>query len=56
MGCGEQCPVVPGVPILDWPLPDPKGKGVEAVRGIRDEVERRVRGLLAEKKWLGSGR
>src|SRR6185503_13146034 len=56
MGCGETCPVIPGVPILDWPLPDPKGKGLEAVRPIRDDVARLVGGLLAEKGWSRAAR
>lgn len=51
MGCGESCPYVPGVPILDWPLPDPKGQGIEPVRLIRDEVESRVRSFVAEHGW-----
>ena len=51
MGCGESCPYVPGVPILDWPLPDPKGQGIEPVRVIRDEVESRVRALVKEHGW-----
>jgi arsenate reductase len=42
MGCGDECPFVPGLKRDDWPLPDPKGKGIEQVRQIRDEVERRV--------------
>jgi arsenate reductase (thioredoxin) len=48
MGCGDACPVLPGKRYLDWELEDPAGKGVEAVRPIRDEIERRVRGLLDE--------
>ena len=48
MGCGDTCPVLPGKQYVDWPLPDPAGKGVDAVRPIRDEIEQRVRGLLAE--------
>jgi arsenate reductase len=48
MGCGDTCPVFPGKQYLDWKLDDPAGQGVEAVRPIRDEIERRVRGLLAE--------
>ena len=51
MGCGENCPYVPGVPILDWPLPDPKGQGIEPVRVIRDEVESRVRVFVRQKAW-----
>ncbi|MFF8930947.1 arsenate reductase ArsC [Streptomyces longwoodensis] len=46
MGCGDTCPVFPGKRYLDWELPDPAGQGVEAVRPIRDEIERRVRGLV----------
>ncbi|WP_435175884.1 arsenate reductase ArsC [Actinacidiphila sp. bgisy145] len=48
MGCGDACPVFPGKRYLDWALPDPAGRGVAAVRPIRDEIERRVRRLLAE--------
>ncbi|MFE7565508.1 arsenate reductase ArsC [Streptomyces sp. NPDC057539] len=48
MGCGDTCPVFPGKRYLDWKLDDPAGQGVDAVRPIRDEIERRVRGLLAE--------
>src|SRR6188768_1539486 len=51
MGCGESCPYIPGVPVLDWPLADPKGQGIEPVRVIRDEVETRVRALVKEKGW-----
>ena len=48
MGCGDACPYVPGLRIDDWPLEDPKGKPVERVREIRDEVRRRVEHLLRE--------
>ncbi|MFF0223244.1 arsenate reductase ArsC [Streptomyces sp. NPDC004629] len=48
MGCGDTCPVFPGKRYLDWQLADPAGRGVDAVRPIRDEIEQRVRGLLAE--------
>jgi arsenate reductase len=48
MGCGDACPVFPGKRYLDWELDDPAGRSLEAVRPIRDEIERRVRGLLAE--------
>ncbi|MGO9178453.1 MAG: arsenate reductase ArsC [Candidatus Limnocylindrales bacterium] len=48
MGCGDACPVYPGKRYLDWELDDPAGQPLEAVRPIRDEIERRVRGLLAE--------
>ncbi|WP_031063746.1 arsenate reductase ArsC [Streptomyces sp. NRRL WC-3742] len=48
MGCGDACPYFPGKRYLDWKLDDPAGQGVDAVRPIRDEIERRVRGLLAD--------
>lgn len=48
MGCGDTCPFVPGKRYLDWPLEDPKGLGVEAVRPIRDEIKKRVEGLLKD--------
>jgi len=48
MGCGDACPFYPGKRYLDWQLDDPAGQGVEAVRPIRDEIEQRVRTLLAE--------
>ncbi|MFB8017738.1 arsenate reductase ArsC [Streptomyces rubiginosohelvolus] len=48
MGCGDACPVFPGRTYLDWQLDDPAGKGVDAVRPVRDEIRRRVDILLAE--------
>lgn len=48
MGCGDACPFYPGKNYQDWELDDPAGQGLDAVRPIRDEIERRVRGLLAE--------
>ena len=48
MGCGDACPIFPGKRYLDWQLEDPAGQGADAVRPIRDEIERRVRALLAE--------
>jgi arsenate reductase len=51
MGCGEQCPHVPGLRRMDWPLEDPKGKSVERVREIREEVKTRVLELLASEHW-----
>ena len=53
MGCGDACPVFPGTRYLDWALEDPAGKGVAAVRPIRDEIERRIRGLLDELSRTG---
>ncbi len=55
MGCGDQCPVVPGLKREDWPLEDPKDKPRERVREIRDEIEARVRALLAANGWLRAG-
>ncbi|HWN73214.1 MAG TPA: heat-shock protein HtpX [Solirubrobacterales bacterium] len=48
MGCGDECPYIPGKRYVDWDLPDPKGQPVEAVRATRDEIERRVRTLVEE--------
>ncbi|UJW36770.1 arsenate reductase ArsC [Saccharothrix sp. AJ9571] len=48
MGCGDTCPVFPGKRYLDWQLDDPAGQGIEAVRPIRDDIDRRVRALIAE--------
>jgi protein-tyrosine-phosphatase len=48
MGCGDACPVFPGKRYLDWQLEDPAGKGVDAVRPIRDDIDRCVRDLLQE--------
>jgi arsenate reductase len=51
MGCGEACPVVPGLNRDDWPIEDPKGKPVERVREIREEIRERVAALLLERGW-----
>jgi arsenate reductase len=48
MGCGDECPFIPGKRYLDWDLPDPKGRPLEEVRVTRDEIERRVVELLGE--------
>ncbi|MDI2130150.1 arsenate reductase ArsC [Yinghuangia seranimata] len=48
MGCGDACPIFPGKRYLDWALDDPAGQGIDAVRPIRDEIEKRIKGLLAE--------
>jgi len=45
MGCGDACPVLPGKSYLDWNLPDPIGRPVEEVRGLRDDIQRRVEAL-----------
>jgi arsenate reductase len=51
MGCGEECPYVPGLKVEDWPLDDPKGRDLPAVRAIRDEVRRRVQALVESRGW-----
>ena len=51
MGCGDQCPFVPGATVRDWPLEDPKGKPMERVREIRDEIRQRVSELVASEGW-----
>nr|WSW70953.1 arsenate reductase ArsC [Streptomyces sp. NBC_00995] len=48
MGCGDTCPVFPGKRYLDWELDDPAGRGVDAVRVVRDEIKALVEGLIAE--------
>ncbi len=51
MGCGDACPVVPGLRRDDWPLQDPKGQAPAVVRTIRDDIAARVRDLLAREGW-----
>lgn len=51
MGCGDACPYVRGLELDDWPLPDPKGQGPDAVRAIRDDIRRRVEALVDERGW-----
>lgn len=46
MGCGDSCPILPGRRYEDWPVPDPAGQSLEAMRPIRDEIEQRVKALL----------
>jgi arsenate reductase (thioredoxin) len=48
MGCGDECPYIPGKRYLDWELPDPKGLALDEVRAIRDEIGRRVGDLVAD--------
>ncbi len=48
MGCGDQCPYVPGKRYIDWDLPDPKGLPLDEVRNIRDDISRRVTALASE--------
>ncbi len=56
MGCGDQCPYVPGLRRDDWPLRDPKGQPIEEVRIIRDEIRARVESLLAQESLGNSPR
>ena len=51
MGCGDECPFVPGLQTDDWPLPDPKGRPLEEVRATRDTIRARVADLLASRGW-----
>jgi arsenate reductase (thioredoxin) len=48
MGCGDECPFIPGKRYIDWDLPDPKGRPIDEVRATRDEITRRVRALIEE--------
>jgi protein-tyrosine-phosphatase len=48
MGCGDQCPVIPGARVVDWDLEDPSGQPIEMVRTIRDDIERRTAALVRE--------
>ena len=51
MGCGDECPYVPGLAVRDWPLEDPKGQSIERVREIRDEIRRRVQEWVNDEGW-----
>ena len=51
MGCGDECPIVPGARRDDWPLDDPKGRSIEDVRQIRDEIRARVVDLVTKERW-----
>ena len=55
MGCGDACPVVPGLRRDDWPLPDPRGQPIARVREIRDEIQGRVTRLVTAERWGRSG-
>ena len=55
MGCGEACPLVPGLKRDDWPIEDPKGKPLERVRQIRDELRQRVERLIQTEGWGSEG-
>jgi arsenate reductase len=51
MGCGDECPFVPGLPTDDWPLADPKGRPLDDVRATRDDIRARVTALLRARGW-----
>ncbi|KAF8946976.1 hypothetical protein BGZ47_010734 [Haplosporangium gracile] len=51
MGCGETCPFVPGVKIIDWAIEDPKSKSVEEARVIRDAIEQRIKMFISENNY-----
>jgi arsenate reductase len=51
MGCGEECPYIPGAEIQDWPLEDPKQKPLERVREIRDDIRERTSALVESRGW-----
>lgn len=55
MGCGDACPYVPGLEVVDWPLPDPKGQPVHRVAAVRDDIRARIRELLVARGWQGAG-
>ena len=55
MGCGDACPYIPGKRYVDWDLPDPKEMPLEAVRALRDDIERRVRALVGELDAAAAG-
>jgi arsenate reductase len=55
MGCGDECPVVPGAKQVDWPLDDPKGQPLEQVRRTRDEIRNRVENLIRQERWERDG-
>jgi arsenate reductase (thioredoxin) len=51
MGCGDECPIVPGLERDDWAVPDPEGQPIEQVRAIREEIQKRVRTLVTTRGW-----
>src|ERR1700761_7654282 len=55
MGCGDECPFIPGRRYVDWDLPDPKGRPIREVRAPRDEIEDRVQALVAELDEVATG-
>jgi arsenate reductase (thioredoxin) len=55
MGCGDDCPYIPGLRRDDWPLPDPKDQAIDSVRATQEEIRERVLELLAREGWAGLG-
>jgi arsenate reductase (thioredoxin) len=55
MGCGDDCPYVPGLRRDDWPLQDPKDQAIDSVRATQEEIRERVLELLAREGWDGLG-
>ncbi len=53
MGCGDECPYIPGKRYIEWDLPDPKGRPLDEVRAIRDDIARRIDSLLADETLKG---
>jgi arsenate reductase (thioredoxin) len=54
MGCGDECPVVPGAKRDDWPIPDPKGQSADTVNAIVDDIDRRVRRFVDAHRWAAA--
>jgi arsenate reductase len=54
MGCGDECPIVPGVQRDDWPIPDPKGQTADTVNAIIDDIDARVRGFVDAHDWASA--
>jgi arsenate reductase len=55
MGCGEACPYIPGLRVIDWPIEDPKGKPAEQVRHVRDDIRSRVESLMTNEGFKKGG-
>jgi arsenate reductase len=51
MGCGDECPLVPGAERDDWPMDDPRGRPIETIRQIRDDIRKRIVSLIQERRW-----
>ena len=51
MGCGDECPFVPGLEVADWPLPEPEGRPLVEVRAVRDDIRSRISSLVKSRSW-----